>query len=160
MRRILNPEQLAKRTEILAAIGEIAVSTAQLESAVADVTACIDRTVDYDALIVSTPKLLRASRDACRALTMVDAPLGQRVQKWQAWAEKRVNDRHSYVHAFLAFDELATPPSFKRWHIKSGVFREFDLTEAHELACDVIDCAHVGMSLANDICETLPNGIS
>jgi hypothetical protein len=86
--------------EVLAAIGQVAVNAATLETVMAGVVLRIHPTADTE-MIKSTPRISKALKHACVDLKQADPALGERAEEWHQQAEDLLLNRHSVVHSVL-----------------------------------------------------------
>lgn len=86
--------------EVLAAIGQVAVNAATLETVMVGVVLRIHPNADTE-MIKSTPRISKALKHACVDLKQADPALGERAEEWHQQAEDLLLNRHSVVHSVL-----------------------------------------------------------
>jgi hypothetical protein len=146
-------------TDALAAIGEIAVNAATLETIMVEVILSIKPFSDHENLIKSTQLISRALRQACEGLKHADPALGERTEKWRQRAENCLGDRHSVVHSVFVHDDDTKPATLAHWHPKSDLFKPFNLEAAKRLADNIRICSAAGLHLAGLIVGAFPRGV-
>jgi hypothetical protein len=145
-------------TEVLAAIGEVAVNAATLETVMVGVVLRIHPNADTE-IIKSTPRISGALKQACADLKQADPTLGERAEKWHQQAENLLLNRHAVVHSVLVHDDATSPATIAHWHPRSDLFQAFNLDMAKRLADNTSRCSAAGLHLAELIVGIFPKGV-